>query len=298
MKKTQLLSLSLSLFMMTAMTACSNDSFDRNNSLSTVTDAASVSSTAECDSLSIMNTSSENDNNQKLCIQLVHNPCAPYDNSRKCTVTDETIINDITEWIDDTKAMLSNEYIVEITDTNSMHSALEEYTISNDPDCLSTPRDEYFYSITVDDIDGYNFSYKHTLYNIPKEHIDKIIEIIEPVLNEHEKKSYVFICRDTTRWELTDEQTTAYIDDFVNNYIPQFNEIGEYDRSEIRNGVDFGSVYLENIQLHVRLVSDNIYNIGILDTSKDVSDEGYEKLYLIPHEKLEELIETINAAKP
>lgn len=121
---------------------------------------------------------------------------------------------------------------------------------------------------------------------------------IETSNNEDKKKSYVFICRDTTRWELTDEQTTAYIDDFVNNYIPQFNEIGEYDRSEIRNGVDFGSVYLENIQLHVRLVSDNIYNIGILDTSKDVSDEGYEKLYLIPHEKLEELIETINAAKP
>ncbi len=244
-----------------------------------------------------------------------HGPGNPDDNNQKWEITDIEITNEIDQWLNKVVSEL-DEYKLDISGIQS--NSIDWYAVSYEPERT----DDNYFSIDLsyiraskEELDEKeannetisNFSYQLKEYMLPDEYISEIYELItgealeipeKNFNNEHKEEAYIFISRDTTRWELTDKETTDYIDDFVNNYIPQFNEIGEYDPSEIRNGVDFGSVYFENIQLHIRQVSNNIYNIGIFDTSKDISDEGYEKLYLIPQEKLDELIDIIKSTQP
>lgn len=265
----------------------------------TETDAESFS---ETDSISSANDAQLNSSasEQEKCIRIIHAPCAPDDDSRKCYVTDETTMNEIADWVSDTKDMLSDEYVVEFTDTNSLHSALEGYSIAMDFVRPSTPREENMYFITVDDIDGYNFAYNMTYYNLPKEHIDQILDIIPPLFAGKENAKYsVQLAQDIdVEWYITDNQATEYLDDFLNNYLPQLDEISGYDRSEIRNGDGFASVYFNDMQLNIRQFSDNIYDVSLIDLSKDTDEEGYEKFYLIPQDKLDELINIIKSTQP
>lgn len=93
--------------------------------------------------------------------------------------------------------------------------------------------------------------------------------------------------------EIFDEDIVSYLDNLIENRLPQLEEVIVEDHSKIRNGDTYAIVHSDHYELGIRQFSDNYYNISLTDKTKD---DG--KLYLIPQEELDELMDIINSARP
>jgi len=200
----------------------------------------------------------------------------------------------ITESLDKIETMLTDEYKVEVS-PNDAHSDLESYAING-----SGSESGKWVFITVDNIDGYNFSADETNYNIPDEYLKPILDILTQKLpaadtqaeqDDPDTSGYrVRLSQDPNdpdnSWYITDPAVMGYLDDFTQNYLPDCEEITEI--GTVPGGANFANVFFENgSNMFIRPVCGNIYNIRF--------DEKY---YEIPQDKLDELMDTIRATQP
>lgn len=200
----------------------------------------------------------------------------------------------ITESLDKIETMLTDEYKVEVS-PNDAHSDLESYAING-----SGSESGKWVFVTVDNIDGYNFSADETNYNIPDEYLKPILDILTQKLpaadtqaeqDDPDTSGYrVRLSQDPNdpdnSWYITDPAVMGYLDDFTQNYLPDCEEITEI--GTVPGGANFADVFFKNgSNMFIRPVCGNIYNIRF--------DEKY---YEIPQNKLNELMDTIRATQP
>lgn len=129
------------------------------------------------------------------------------------------------------------------------------------------------------------------------ESVESKTDISTSDTEKNEKAPYrAKLALSTNGWEITDSETVTYLDDLINSYLPQQEEVSDYDSSQVRNGDTFAVIYSDSYELSIRQSSDNFFNITLNDKSKDADEDGYSKCYLIPQEKLEEIIDVIKTS--